>query len=143
MNFLWDARPTKGICPRSLYVFKDNLIENVTITQTNSEFKLSNSIVAEKANISKKIWELNDVKVIDKIGQNKNYINLMSGQSYHLDRIMEFQKVEKWKLVMLKLILNISTQTYYLYSWILRRVSFMKQQRFDQQIPPYYCVKLI
>ena len=27
MNFLWEARPTKGICPRSLYVFKDNLIE--------------------------------------------------------------------------------------------------------------------
>ena len=50
------------------------------------------------------------------LGQNENYINLMSGQSYHLDRIIEFQKDEKLKLVMPKLILNISTQTYYLYS---------------------------
>jgi len=63
--------------------FKDNLIEKVTITQTNSKFKLSNSIIAEKADISKKLWELIDVKVIDKIGQNKNYSNIDYKSSFN------------------------------------------------------------
>ena len=37
--------------------FKENLIENVTITQTNSNFKIANTIIAEKADISKKLWK--------------------------------------------------------------------------------------
>ena len=53
--------------------FKGNLIENVTITQTNSKFKLPNTIIAEKADISKKQWDLINVKIINNKGEyNKN-----------------------------------------------------------------------
>ena len=49
--------------------FKGNLIENVTITQTNSKFKLPNTIIAEKADISKKQWDLINVKIINNKGE--------------------------------------------------------------------------
>ena len=53
--------------------FKGNLIENVTITQINSKFKLPNTIIAEKADISKKQWDLINVKIINNKGEyNKN-----------------------------------------------------------------------
>ena len=55
--------------------FKENLIEKVTITQTNSNFKMPNTIIADQANISKKLWKLNNVKVINYKGENKNFLN--------------------------------------------------------------------
>ena len=36
--------------------FKENLIESITITQTNTNFETPNTILAEKANISNKLW---------------------------------------------------------------------------------------
>ena len=51
--------------------FKGNLIENVTITQTNSKFKMPNTIIAEKANIKEKKWKLVNVKVINYKGEHK------------------------------------------------------------------------
>ncbi len=53
--------------------FKENLIEEVTITQTNSKFESPNTIIAEKAFISEKIWKLVNVKIISDKGQNKKY----------------------------------------------------------------------
>ena len=35
--------------------FKENLIEKVTITQTNSNFKMPSTIIADQANISQKL----------------------------------------------------------------------------------------
>ena len=53
--------------------FKGNLVEDITITQTNSKFKMPNTIIAEKADISKKQWRLINVKIINHKGeQNKN-----------------------------------------------------------------------
>ena len=49
--------------------FKGNIIENVTITQTNSKFKMPNTIIAETANIAKKQWELINVKIINHKGE--------------------------------------------------------------------------
>tara|TARA_B100002051_G_scaffold276663_1_gene326596 strand:+ start:85 stop:1167 length:1083 start_codon:yes stop_codon:yes gene_type:complete len=55
--------------------FKENLIEQVTITQTNSRFKMPNTIVAEKADISKKLWKLYNVKIINNRDQNNKLSN--------------------------------------------------------------------
>ena len=52
--------------------FKDNLIEKVTITQVDSSFKMPNTIVAEKADISKKIWTLKNVKIINYNGEKQS-----------------------------------------------------------------------
>ena len=52
--------------------FKENSIEKITITQTNSKFKTPNTIIAEKANISRKSWNLINVKIINHKGQNNN-----------------------------------------------------------------------
>ena len=62
--------------------FKDNSIEEITITQTNSKFKMPNTIVAEKANISKKLWVLDNVKIIDYKGENKKLSNLKYQSSF-------------------------------------------------------------
>ena len=53
--------------------FKDDLIENVTISQTNSNFKEPSTIIAEKADISKKKWKLINVKIISYNGENNKY----------------------------------------------------------------------
>tara|TARA_B100001123_G_C15178113_1_gene974221 strand:- start:161 stop:1240 length:1080 start_codon:yes stop_codon:yes gene_type:complete len=63
--------------------FKENFIENVTITQTNSSFKTPNTIIAKKANISKKLWELNNVKIINNEDQNKKFSKLEYKSSFN------------------------------------------------------------
>jgi len=62
--------------------FKENLIENVTISQTNSNFKKPNTIIAEKADISKKKWKLINVKIISYNGENNKYSNYSYKSSF-------------------------------------------------------------
>jgi len=54
--------------------FKENFIENITITQTSSNFKNPNTIIAEKADISNKLWILNNVRIINSDAQKEKYI---------------------------------------------------------------------
>jgi len=63
--------------------FKENSIEKITITQTNSNFKMPNTIIAEKANISKKIWKLINVEIINYKGENKKFKNLDYNSSFN------------------------------------------------------------
>ena len=63
--------------------FKENLIEKVIITQTNSDFKKPKTIIAEKANISKKLWELIDVRIINYQGQNNTFVKLEYKSSFN------------------------------------------------------------
>ena len=63
--------------------FKENLIEKITITQTDSSFKRPNTIVAEKADISKKLWKLINVKIINYNGQKKKLINFQYKSSFN------------------------------------------------------------
>ena len=63
--------------------FKENLIEKITITQTNSKFKMPSTIIAEKANISKKMWDLINVKIINHKGEKKNLSNLQYKSSFN------------------------------------------------------------
>ena len=63
--------------------FKENLIEKITITQTNSKFKMQNTIIAEKANISRKIWNLINVKIINHKDQNKKLSNFEYESSFN------------------------------------------------------------
>ena len=44
-----------------------------TITQTYSKFKMPKTIIAEKADISKKVWELVNVKIINYKGEKNKY----------------------------------------------------------------------
>ena len=62
--------------------FKGNIIENVTVTQTNSKFKMPNTIIAKTANISKKKWVLADVKVINYKGERKKYTSIEYQSSF-------------------------------------------------------------
>jgi len=63
--------------------FKENLIEKITITQTNSNFKMPNTIVAEKADISKKLWELINVKIINYNGESKKLSDFKYESSFN------------------------------------------------------------
>ena len=63
--------------------FKENLIEKITITQTNSKFKLPSTIIAEKANISKKLWNLINVKIINSKGEKKSLPSLQYKSSFN------------------------------------------------------------
>ena len=63
--------------------FKEDLIEKVTITQTNSNFKMPSTILAEKANISKKIWNLINVKIINFKGEKKSLSNFEYKSSFN------------------------------------------------------------
>ena len=63
--------------------FKGNLIENVAITQTNSQFKMPNTIIAEKADISKKKWELINVKIINHKGENNKNSSMKYQSSFN------------------------------------------------------------
>ncbi len=63
--------------------FKENLIEKITITQTNAKFKMPSTIIAEKADISKKLWKLVNVKIINYKGDNKNLSNFEYKSSFN------------------------------------------------------------
>tara|TARA_B100002051_G_scaffold204859_1_gene195229 strand:+ start:1924 stop:3006 length:1083 start_codon:yes stop_codon:yes gene_type:complete len=63
--------------------FKENEIEKITITQTNSNFKMPNTIIAEKADISKKIWNLINVKIINSKGERKSLPSLEYNSSFN------------------------------------------------------------
>ncbi len=56
--------------------FKFNSLENVTISQLDKNYKLITTIIADKANIEKKKWNLKNVKILKedkKPEYNKNY----------------------------------------------------------------------
>ena len=63
--------------------FKENLIEKVTITQTNSNFKMPSTIMAEKANISENLWNLINVKIINYKGEKKSLPNFGYKSSFN------------------------------------------------------------
>ena len=63
--------------------FKENLIEKITITQTDSKFEMPNTIIAEKADISKKLWNLINVKIINYKGEKKNFSNFQYKSSFN------------------------------------------------------------
>ena len=50
--------------------FNKNDIENVTITQLDNDYKEINTIISKNANIEKRKWMLNDVKIISEEGKN-------------------------------------------------------------------------
>jgi len=61
--------------------FKFNSLENITISQIDNNYKLINTIIADKADIKKKQWVLNNVKILNedkKTEYNNNYSYLSS-----------------------------------------------------------------
>ena len=53
--------------------FKNNNLEEITITQLDRKYKLKNTIISKKANIKKKKWILKDVKIFSEGKKSKNY----------------------------------------------------------------------
>ena len=53
--------------------FASNMIETITITQIDKVNKSNLTIIATKADISKKLWKLYDTKIFDKDGSKKKY----------------------------------------------------------------------
>ena len=52
--------------------FDNNELKSVTITEVDNYYDNKNSLIAEKANIASKNWNLDKVSLVDKYG-NKNY----------------------------------------------------------------------
>ncbi len=50
--------------------FYKNDLENITITQLDNDYKTINTIISKNANIEKRKWILNDVKIISKEDKN-------------------------------------------------------------------------
>mgnify|MGYP001195333311 CR=1 FL=1 len=43
--------------------YKKNILENIKITQVDTNYRLINTIIAEEGDISKKVWKLKNVKI--------------------------------------------------------------------------------
>jgi len=53
--------------------FKNNDLEDITITQLDTKYKLKNTIISKKANIKNKKWILKDVKIYSEGKNNSNF----------------------------------------------------------------------
>ena len=58
--------------------YKKNILENIIITQVDKNYRLTNTILAEKADISKKVWRLKNVKIYS----NKKKTEFMIDYNY-------------------------------------------------------------
>ncbi len=63
--------------------FQVNSLENITITQLDKNYKLLNTINSKKANIEKKKWILNDVKVFSDEKKTEYYENFNYNSSFN------------------------------------------------------------
>ncbi len=62
--------------------YKVNILENLKIIELNKNYKMINTIVAKKADINKKIWILNNVKIYSKTKKTENFKNYKYLSSY-------------------------------------------------------------
>ena len=67
--------------------FKENIIENITITQRNLATNRTTIITARKADISYKIWSMHDVKVLNNLSLSKKYIQFNYNSSFDAELI--------------------------------------------------------
>ena len=60
--------------------FRNNILENIKITELDQNYNLINTTVAERAKIDKKLWVLNDVKIFseEKQTEYKEKLNYLS-----------------------------------------------------------------
>ena len=63
--------------------YKINFLENLEITELDNDYKLINTIIANKANIENKIWILTDVKIYSKEKKTKNFKNYKYSSSFN------------------------------------------------------------
>ena len=63
--------------------YKINFLENLEITELDNDYKLINTIIANKANIKNKIWILTDVKIYSKDKKTKNFKNYKYYSSFN------------------------------------------------------------
>ena len=63
--------------------YKINFLENLEITELDNDYKLINTIIANKANIENKIWILTDVKIYSKDKKTKNFKNYKYSSSFN------------------------------------------------------------
>ena len=62
--------------------FNKNIVENITITQSVEASDNINIITAKNADISSKIWSLNEVKIVDKFSGSNKFENLEYTSSF-------------------------------------------------------------
>ena len=65
--------------------YKNNILENIKITQVDKNYKLINTILAEKADISSKVWKLTNVKIYSnekktEVDLNYDYYSSFNGK---------------------------------------------------------------
>ncbi len=63
--------------------YKINSLEDLKITQLNSNYKLINTIVSKKANIKEKTWYLTDVKIYSENKKTENLKNYYYTSSFN------------------------------------------------------------
>ena len=64
-------------------IYKFNSLENIKISQLDKNYKLLNTVIAEKANIEKKEWMLNNVIMINEEKQNELYKSYNYNSSFN------------------------------------------------------------
>ena len=63
--------------------YKKNKLENIKIAELNKDYKLINTIISKQADITNKIWNLEDVKIYSSIKKNKSFLNYNYESSFN------------------------------------------------------------
>ena len=87
--------------------FNNNIVENITITQSVEASDNINIITAKNADISSKIWSLNEVKVVDKFSGSNKFENLKYTSSFDGEIISNlFSNLNSLNIYQLNLLLS-------------------------------------
>jgi len=87
--------------------FNNNIVENITITQSVEASDNINIITAKNADISSKIWSLNEVKIVDKFSGSNKLENLKYTSSFDGEIISNlFSNLNSLNIYQLNLLLS-------------------------------------
>ena len=87
--------------------FNKNIVENITITQSVEASDNINIITARNADISSKIWSLNEVKIVDKFSGSNKFENLEYTSSFDGEIISNlFSNLNSLNIYQLNLLLS-------------------------------------
>ena len=68
-------------------LFENRLLKNITISQLDENFDLSQTIIADKANIDKSEWKLENVKIFKVRGENKKFDEMLFESNFNSKKI--------------------------------------------------------
>tara|TARA_B100000131_G_C18105511_1_gene607618 strand:- start:1347 stop:2426 length:1080 start_codon:yes stop_codon:yes gene_type:complete len=67
--------------------FKENILENITISKLDNQFKTNKVIISPSGDVSKNIWKIKNAKIYDKDGSNKSLDKLEYNSNFNGEMI--------------------------------------------------------